>query len=130
VGVFQSPTAYPDVPSTHAGESNRPLKLLTWRQTVDILPRPLLNLLFDVRFQLEAQEGSTAVVDERTDDEKARTLKSPEAPERCGAGIRTSTAGCRTTASPPRTCHPTQQGCISTTPTPRGAAQDRRRRPR
>ncbi|WP_371479189.1 DUF4157 domain-containing protein [Kitasatospora sp. NBC_00315] len=82
-GVFQEPGMYPEVaPRTATGGTNLPLKRLTWQQTVGMLPRPLLNLLFDVRFQLEAPVGSPVVVDERTNAETAPDVreKSPSKP--------------------------------------------------
>ncbi len=53
-----------------------PITRLPWEVAKQILPRPLINLMFDVRFQLD----SGAVVDERTEDEKKRKEKSPDAP--------------------------------------------------
>ncbi|WP_436523572.1 hypothetical protein [Actinoplanes sp. HUAS TT8] len=52
------------------------VKQLPWATATAMLPRPLLNLLFDVRYQLE----SGTVVDERTQNEKDRRVKSPTAP--------------------------------------------------
>jgi hypothetical protein len=55
-----------------------PLVQLPWARAKELLPRPLLNLIFDVRFQLES--GGNVVIDERTPYEKERKDKSPEAP--------------------------------------------------
>ncbi|WP_196942713.1 hypothetical protein [Streptomyces sclerotialus] len=52
----------PDAPVTTGRSGSEPLKQLTWDQAKRLLPRPLLNLLFDVRLQLE----SGTVIDERT----------------------------------------------------------------
>nr|WP_264925557.1 DUF4157 domain-containing protein [Streptomyces sp. A012304] len=76
--------AYPEVPprlqSHSKGGANLPVKQLTWQQARTLLPRPLINLLFDVRYQLEAPAGSGHVVDERTQDQKNRRVKSPDEP--------------------------------------------------
>lgn len=65
-----------DAPATTGRVGTEPLKQLTWDQARQLLPRPLLNLLFDVRYQLE----SGTVVDERTDDERTRRETTPNAP--------------------------------------------------
>ncbi|GAA4923719.1 hypothetical protein [Actinoplanes utahensis] len=59
-------------------QSSRQLAVrqLPWGQARKMLPRPMLNLLFDVRYQLE----SGGLVDERTPDERQRRVKSPTAP--------------------------------------------------
>lgn len=62
--------------SAPAGNRQLPVRKLTWAQARDVLPRPMLNLLFDVRYQLE----SGTLVDERTPDERGRRVKSPTAP--------------------------------------------------
>ncbi|MFE0458844.1 DUF4157 domain-containing protein [Kitasatospora sp. NPDC058965] len=74
------PQSDPRLASHPRGGANLPLTKLTWPQATTMLPRPLLNLLFDVRFQLEAPAGSPVVIDERTPDEQARQVKSPNEP--------------------------------------------------
>ncbi|MFJ8108136.1 DUF4157 domain-containing protein [Streptomyces sp. NPDC096132] len=59
---------------------NLPLKQLPWPEAYRLLPRPLLNLLFDVRYQLEAPPGDRQVIDERTDLEKANRDATPNDP--------------------------------------------------
>lgn len=59
-----------------AGKDELPLSFLSWQQAVRLLPRPLINLMFDVRFQLD--QGT--VVDERTPYERGRKVVSPNAP--------------------------------------------------
>ncbi|MDP2316819.1 MAG: hypothetical protein Q8P41_28265 [Pseudomonadota bacterium] len=53
------------------------LRQLPWSLATTILPRPLLNLLFDVRFQLEA---ANVVIDERTDKERKAKKTTPNDP--------------------------------------------------
>ncbi|MFE3182994.1 DUF4157 domain-containing protein [Streptomyces violascens] len=77
LGPRAAPVAEDPLPRTH-GE--RALKRLDWRQAQNLLPRPLLNLIFDVRYQLEADPGSAVVVDERTPEQQRRKDKSPSAP--------------------------------------------------
>jgi hypothetical protein len=60
------------------GQKTLPLQQLPWETAKKLLPRPLINLIFDVRFQLES--GGATVIDERTQDEKDRKVKSPNAP--------------------------------------------------
>ncbi|WP_221325706.1 hypothetical protein [Actinoplanes sp. L3-i22] len=67
------PAAATGVPRVAA---QRPIGQLAWSSAKSMLPRPMLNLLFDVRFQLE----SGTLVDERTDTELAAQEKSPHAP--------------------------------------------------
>lgn len=64
--------------TTARGKKALPLQQLTWDKAKQILPRSLLNLLFDVRFQLET--GGATVIDERTPYEQSRKVKSPSAP--------------------------------------------------
>jgi hypothetical protein len=77
LGPHAAPVAGDPRPRTH-GE--RALKRLDWQQAQNLLPRPLLNLIFDVRYQLEADPGSAVVVDERTPEQQRRKDKSPSAP--------------------------------------------------
>ncbi|MGW2813730.1 eCIS core domain-containing protein [Streptomyces sp. NPDC001415] len=77
LGPHAAPVADDPRPRTH-GE--RALKRLDWQQAQNLLPRPLLNLIFDVRYQLEADPGSQVVVDERTPEQQRRKDKSPSAP--------------------------------------------------
>jgi len=49
-------------------EARRPVIQLTWAQAKLLLPRPLQNLIFDVRYQLET--AGAAVIDERTTEER------------------------------------------------------------
>ncbi|MFJ1811227.1 DUF4157 domain-containing protein [Streptomyces sp. NPDC088157] len=81
-GVFGDtyPETQPRLQNHSAAGANLALKQLTWPQARNLLPRPLLNLLFDVRFQLEAPAGSGHVVDERDAAERANRTKSPTAP--------------------------------------------------
>jgi hypothetical protein len=74
------PEVDPRLRSHSKGGENLPVKQLTWQQARTLLPRPLINLLFDVRYQLEAPPGSGHVVDERTQDQKNRKVKSPDEP--------------------------------------------------
>jgi hypothetical protein len=60
------------------GKDLLPLTKLPWAEARRILPRPLMNLIFDVRYQLET--GGGTVIDERTPYELARREKSPDAP--------------------------------------------------
>lgn len=64
------PTTAPRIKEDHIV-----LKQLSWEMAKKVLPRPLINLIFDVRMQLETA-GAT-VIDERTADQKARKDKSP-----------------------------------------------------
>ncbi|MFD0392119.1 DUF4157 domain-containing protein [Streptomyces nogalater] len=64
------------------GGENLPLKRLTLKQAAQMLPRPLFNLIFDVRYQLESpDEGQQRpVIDERSEAQKAVRDKSPHEP--------------------------------------------------
>ena len=55
-----------------------PVARLRWAEARTLLPRPLLNLLFDVRYQLEADDGT--FIDERTPTEIANKQASPNYP--------------------------------------------------
>lgn len=57
---------------------NKPLVQLPWARAKELLPRPLLNLIFDVRYQLDS--GGAVVIDERTPAQQARKEKSPSEP--------------------------------------------------
>lgn len=61
-------------------DTRRNLNQLTWNQAMRVLPRPLLNLIFDVRYQLESTDGT--YVDERTPDEQSpqRKVTTPNMP--------------------------------------------------
>jgi hypothetical protein len=59
-----------------SGGGGPPLQQLPWAAAKTMLPRPLINLLFDVRFQLEAG-GNGAVIDERTEEQQGAKDKSP-----------------------------------------------------
>ncbi|MFE0174567.1 DUF4157 domain-containing protein [Streptomyces sp. NPDC059002] len=96
----------------------KPVSRLTWAQATALLPQPLLKLLFDVRFQLdtvatEATENTPAVpktvVDERTDDEKARQVKSPTEPGTL------------------RSWHQDSQGLLPSSTVPRPTQQEKRK---
>ncbi|WP_435845641.1 eCIS core domain-containing protein [Streptomyces exfoliatus] len=80
-GMAANPSLYPSTPQRLArhprGGDNLALKQLTWAQAVALLPRPLINLLFDARYQLEASAESPVVIDERTPDAQHRRDKSP-----------------------------------------------------
>ncbi|KUN01532.1 hypothetical protein AQI95_30620 [Streptomyces yokosukanensis] len=65
-----------DATETFGRVGNEPLKQLTWEQAKQLLPRPLVNLIFDVRFQLE----SGALIDERTPNQLARRDATPNEP--------------------------------------------------
>lgn len=67
----------PQLPTTPARgkDGQKPLSQLSWAQAKQMLPAPTIKLIFDVRFQLEA--GALGVVDERTADQKARKVVSP-----------------------------------------------------
>jgi hypothetical protein len=58
------------------GRGGLPLQQLPWAAAKTMLPRPLINLLFDVRFQLEAG-GNGAAIDERTQQERNARERSP-----------------------------------------------------
>ncbi|MFH9404501.1 DUF4157 domain-containing protein [Streptomyces sp. NPDC017638] len=76
-----APQEQPRLQSHARGGGNLPLTRLTLKQAVDMLPRPLLNLIFDVRYQLEAPDaGPRPVIDERTEAQKAARDKSPNQP--------------------------------------------------
>ncbi|WP_329141842.1 DUF4157 domain-containing protein [Streptomyces sp. NBC_01456] len=72
----------PRLQSHARGGANLPLTRLTLKQAVDMLPRPLLNLIFDVRYQLETPDAGQQqpVIDERTEAQKAVRDKSPNQP--------------------------------------------------
>ncbi|UFQ19781.1 MULTISPECIES: eCIS core domain-containing protein [Streptomyces] len=80
--VGGAPQEQPRLQSHPRGGANLPLTRLTLRQAVDMLPRPLLNLIFDVRYQLEAPDAGQQqpVIDERTGTQKAARDKSPNQP--------------------------------------------------
>lgn len=68
---------------SHArGGANLPLTRLTLKQAAEMLPRPLLNLIFDVRYQLETPDTGQPqpVIDERTEAQQAVRDKSPHQP--------------------------------------------------
>jgi hypothetical protein len=57
------------------------LKVLPWADAQRLLPRPLLNLIFDVRFQLEAAPGpNQPVIDERTATQRQTRDVTPNEP--------------------------------------------------
>jgi hypothetical protein len=68
----------PALQSNRARKSPKPVAQLPWADANRILPRPLINLLFDVRFQLEAGGGD--VIDERSAEQKQKRDKSPHEP--------------------------------------------------
>ncbi len=55
-----------------------PLKQIPLSKAIELFPKPLINLIFDVRYQLET--NGTTVIDERTPEEQSRKVKSPNAP--------------------------------------------------
>jgi hypothetical protein len=59
-------------------DGQKVLSVLPWSTAKAMLPAPLLKLIFDVRFQLEA--GALGVVDERTADQRQRKVMSPNEP--------------------------------------------------
>jgi len=73
--------------TTEKGAARPLIKQLTWAQARDLLPRPLLNLMFDARYQLVtpvAPAGGGAavgapVIDERTATEQAARKTTPKA---------------------------------------------------
>jgi hypothetical protein len=67
----------PQLPTTPARgrDGQKPLSQLSWAQAKQMLPAPTIKLIFDVRFQLEAD--ALGVVDERTADQKRRKVVSP-----------------------------------------------------
>ncbi len=69
-------TGFPAASSAPRTPAQQPIGHLTWAAAKTMLPRPMLNLLFDVRFQLESE----TLVDERTDIELGNREKSPHAP--------------------------------------------------
>lgn len=69
----------PGLQSTKARKAEKPVSQLPWADATRILPRPLINLLFDVRLQLESG-GNGGVVDERTAGQQERRDKSPHEP--------------------------------------------------
>jgi hypothetical protein len=76
-----APQEQPRLLSHARGGANLPLTRLTLKQAVEMLPRPLLNLIFDVRYQLETPgAGAQPVIDERTEAQKAARDKSPNQP--------------------------------------------------
>ncbi|MFJ9686550.1 DUF4157 domain-containing protein [Streptomyces bacillaris] len=82
VAAGAAPQEQPRLQSHARGGGNLPLTRLTTRQAFEMLPRPLLNLIFDVRYQLEAPDAGQQqpVVDERTEAQKAARDKSPHQP--------------------------------------------------
>lgn len=56
------------------------LPQVTWAQARTLFPRPLLNLLFDVRFQLEREAGNGMPIDERTPYERKQKTTTPSNP--------------------------------------------------
>lgn len=54
------------------------LKQIPLSKAIELFPKPLINLIFDVRYQLETN-GNT-VIDERTPEEQSRKVKSPTEP--------------------------------------------------
>ncbi|RBL83611.1 hypothetical protein DDE05_29420, partial [Streptomyces cavourensis] len=77
-----APQEQPRLPNHARGGGNLPLTRLTMKQAFEMLPRPLLNLIFDVRYQLEAPDAGQQqpVIDERTEAQKAARDKSPHQP--------------------------------------------------
>ncbi|NUV40612.1 DUF4157 domain-containing protein [Streptomyces sp. CAI-24] len=77
-----APQEQPRLQNHARGGGNLPLTRLTMRQAFEMLPRPLLNLIFDVRYQLEAPDAGQQqpVIDERTEAQKAARDKSPHQP--------------------------------------------------
>lgn len=77
-----APQEQPRLQSHARGGANLPLTRLTLKQAVEMLPRPLLNLIFDVRYQLETPDAGQQqpVIDERTEAQKAVRDKSPNQP--------------------------------------------------
>lgn len=59
-------------------QARLPLNQLTWAHAKTLLPRPMLNLIFDLRYQLESGDGS--FIDERTEDERGRKVITPNMP--------------------------------------------------
>ncbi|MGW3275364.1 eCIS core domain-containing protein [Streptomyces kronopolitis] len=72
----------PRLPGHARGGANLPLTRLTLKQAAEMLPRPLLNLIFDVRYQLETPDAGQRqpVIDERTEAQQAVRDKSPHQP--------------------------------------------------
>ena len=70
--------------STVAPRGGKPrldLKVLAWADAKRLLPRPLLNLIFDVRFQLDAAPGpNQPVIDERTATQQQSRNVTPNEP--------------------------------------------------
>src|ERR1044071_4432593 len=66
----------PALGTRQSGGGGPPLEQLPWAAAKTMLPRPLINVLFDVRFQLEAG-GNGAAIDERTAQEKLAQTRSP-----------------------------------------------------
>lgn len=62
-----------------AGDIRPFIPTLTWSQSKEFLPKPLLNLIFDVRFQL-VENDISAIIDERTLHEKSVRKITPNAP--------------------------------------------------
>ncbi|MEU1148088.1 DUF4157 domain-containing protein [Streptomyces sp. NPDC005901] len=80
--VGSAPQEQPRLQNHARGGANLPLTRLTLKQAVDMLPRPLLNLIFDVRYQLETPDAGERqpVIDERTEAQKGVRDKSPNQP--------------------------------------------------
>jgi hypothetical protein len=78
----EAPGVSPRLGTDRSGRDNLPLKQITFRQATTMLPRPLVNLVFDVRYQLERPDDGQPqpVVDERTDRQKYEKDKSPAQP--------------------------------------------------
>ncbi|HBF80589.1 MULTISPECIES: eCIS core domain-containing protein [Streptomyces] len=74
-----APQERPRLAAHPRGGANLPLTRLTQNQAADMLPRPLFNLVFDVRHQLETPGPGEQqpVIDERTEAQKAARDKSP-----------------------------------------------------
>ena len=66
------------VSDTASKGARRPLIQLPWSDAKLLLPRPLINLIFDVRYQLESDDGT--FIDERTPDERTRKVTTPNMP--------------------------------------------------
>jgi Domain of unknown function (DUF4157) len=61
----------------HDGERLKPLQQLSWAEAKRVLPRSLINLIFDVRYQLDSPNANKTVIDERTPYQKARHVTTP-----------------------------------------------------
>ena len=67
------------------GKRQPPLSVIPWELAKQVLPRPLINLIFDIYFQLSDQ--NLVPVDERTASQRENRKATANTPGSCGAFI-------------------------------------------